>query len=287
MSEREIINPQDNTDVNPQDTPKGEQDNPNPNAGGQEESFKLPEQFASKGWAKNTPEFKTKDDYINWISQEYDKREEFLGGKLDKYAEENGLIKPPDWANEEAVKEFFNKITPEDVNKYPTGEFKDESAKELFNNAFKEAGVTEKGAKKLIETFNQYNQSILEQATNKEDYDKEMTELFGRDYEQVKQPIDNMLKGLISQDEMQVINDELPNKHVKIMYKIAKGLADKYGHKEDPKGGTNPDEMKGMSKEEKFNKHAELTKKITELNNRPHTAEEKQALIDQLTNIYK
>lgn len=254
--------------------------------GGSQQSFSIPDEYAEKGWTKTAPKFANQEEYVNWITKQYDRQQEFLGGKLDKFATEKGFVSIPDWNNEEQVKNFFAKISPQDVSEYPTKEFESEEAKTYFNNAFKEAGLAVPQAKKIIEAFNNYQNKVLEQVTSKEDYNKRMEGLFGKDFEKAKEPIDNMLKGLLTAEEMQLINDYMPNQLVEVMYKISKGLADKYGHKEQPQGGSQANKDV-MTKEEKATKHAEYTKQLNELTRRPHTLEEKQSIINKLVELYK
>ncbi len=251
------------------------------------EKFSIPLEYADKGWTKTAPEFKTHDEYSQWITKQYDSQQEYLGGKLEKFATEKGYFKTPDWEKEEEVTAFLSKLPPEDVTKYPTNEFQDEGAKEYFNNAFKEAGLAVPQAKKMLEAFNIYQEQILTQATNKADYITKMSEIFGNDFEKSKEPIDNMLKRLLNPEEMSLVNDKMPNNLVAIMYKISKGLADKYGHKEQPVGGTSPNANTVVSKEDKATKHQEYTKELQELSQRPHTMEEKQAIINKMVDLYK
>jgi hypothetical protein len=256
------------------------------NEGQGEQSFNIPQEYAEKGWAKNAPQFKDHSEFTGWIAKRFDDQQEYLGGKVDKLVNEQGYIKPPNWENADEVKAFYERITPQDLNEYPTGDFQSEEAKTFFNQAFKEAGLSKAGASKMIEAFNQYQNQILEAATDKADYEKRMEGIFGKDFQKAKEPIDNMLTGLLTPEEMQRISDKLPNELVEVMYKISKGLADKYGHKEQPKGGTSPNNA-GATKEEKAAMHAQYTKELSELSKRPHSMEEKQAILNKMVNLYR
>ena len=165
--------------------------------GGSQQSFSIPDEYAEKGWTKTAPKFANQEEYVNWITKQYDRQQEFLGGKLDKFATEKGFVSIPDWNNEEQVKNFFAKISPQDVSEYPTKEFEREEAKTYFNNAFKEAGLAVPQAKKIIEAFNNYQNKVFEQVTSKDDYNKKDGRALVKTLKK-QEPIDNMLKGLLT-----------------------------------------------------------------------------------------
>ncbi len=281
MDGREVIpqNPDNNPDVNNQGNLDSLQ--------GQENLFQIPQEYAERGWTKTAPQFKDQDEYVQWITKQYDAQQDYVGGKLDKLVQEKGLVSIPDFTNEEQAKSFFEKLTPQDVNQYPTTEFQSDDAKQFFNNAFKDAGLAVPQAKKMIDAFHNYQNQVLEQATNKNDYEAKMSDIFGKDFETAKTPVDNMLKNILSAEDMQLINDKLPNDLVAVMYKVSKGLADKYGYKEQPQGGTNPQKTTAMTADEKRAKHAEHLKELQALSSKPHTQQEKNGILDKINNLYK
>lgn len=249
--------------------------------------YSFPEEFAERGWTKTAPQFANDAEANQWLVKQYDQNQNYVGGKWEGYAEENGYSKMPDVSSQEEVYSFLSKLAPEEASEYKLQElYKDEKysmgddASAYFGEVFKNNAVTTHQAKGILDSFKEFEVKQLESATNPEDYANRMTTLFGNDYNTAKQPIDSMLKELLSPEELGVINDKMPNEMVEMMYKISKGVHEKYGYEESSRGAASAEpqgmQMTADQKEAKWN---ELHQEILALSNRNHTEAEKQALI--------
>jgi len=255
------------------------------------EVYNIPSEFAERGWASNAPEFKTQEDYVGWITKQHDNQQEFIGGKVDKLVEEQGYTKMPDFSNLEQSKEFFSKIAPKDISDYKLAEqfgsdekFKmADTAIEHFGNTFKENGILPEQANKIVESFKAYEQKQIEELYNPDDLKSRMKSLFGENIEQAKVPIDNMLKELLSEEDIKAVTEKMPNQAIEVMFKLAKGLHGKYGYKESSTGANLPEtSVLSLSQSEKDEKYNEVHQKIIALSKTNHKQSDKDALVKEL-----
>jgi hypothetical protein len=233
-----------------------------------ENSFKIPDEYASKGWIKSI-----KEEGDLW--KKIDNLESLVGRK------EIGV---PDWSNEEQVKSFYEKLAPQDIADY---EIEGDSAEEI-GQLLKSNGVAKPQAKALLDGWTAIVEKQIAQTTSKEGYEAEMTTIFGKNFEEKKQSADKVLTSILTAEEMETINKDLPNQYVGLMYKIAKGLIDNLGYAEGTKILSNDNKGKVvMSQDEKLEKHKELAAKLQQIKSRSYTDAEVKAVTDQITQLYK
>ena len=98
-----------------------------------ENTWSIPDEYKEKAWAKN---IKSQEDLL----KSYDNAQSLIGKKT---------IGLPDWNDEKQVEEYFKKVVPE---KYDIDVFTDDE-KTIYENIYKEVGLSQYQAKKLTDKY--------------------------------------------------------------------------------------------------------------------------------------
>lgn len=107
-----------------------------------ENTWSIPDEYKDKAWAKN---IKSQEDLL----KSYDNAQSLIGKKT---------IGLPDWNDEKQVEEYFKKVVPE---KYDIDVFTDDE-KTIYENIYKEVGLSQYQAKKLTDKYVESMKPTLE-----------------------------------------------------------------------------------------------------------------------------
>lgn len=246
-----------------------------PPAAAEPTPYKIPDAYKEKPWASK---IKSEEDLYKQIDN--------LTGLVGKKSV------APDFktATPEAIEEYFAGLRPADKKAYQFGEGVDEAYVGSVADILYENGISEFQANKLIPAYQALEQKQLEAATSADGFKAVMTEGFGEKYDAVVAHAEGHFKTALSESSQQLL-DVMPNQFLRPLYEMAeahrKAIADlkkQYGVEENgdahiEKGGTvQPQDITKV--------RADLRRQISEIDARPHTAAERQKLVDDLHNTY-
>ncbi len=240
-------------------------------------AWKVPDAYKEKPWAAK---LKSEDD----LYKQLDALDTAVGKKH----------RTPDFktATPQELDEYFNTLRPTDKAAYKFGEentfdpeFTGSVADMLYN-----AGVSEHQAAKLIPAYQAVERQRLEQATSADGFKSVMAKSFGDKYDGVVAGVVAEHKQHLSVDDQKLL-DTIPNEYLGVVYRLTEKMrADKanivkqYGaHENGDAHAQNNVQVQAVDMDAK---RADLRKKISDIGQRNHTAEEKQKLIDELQATY-
>ena len=262
----------------------------------EQNSFAIPEEYQDRGWAKFF-DGKTGDELKTELFKSYDNSQGLIGKKVSDYIATTDLTQLDNWG--ELKEKLTSQIapefkTPEDVQEYGLAELlKDENGNEvfaapadsieLFSNHFKELGLNIEQAQGLFKKYMEFETTQFQKLTDVNELENHISEMFKGDLKQ-RQTCENLIKEFLPQEDQQFIQNTMPNNVVEMFYKVAKGMADKYGYTESV-ARDNPITL-ARSENEKQSRYDELCNKLSELSSRPHTTDEKQKILDELNKVF-
>jgi hypothetical protein len=245
--------------------------------------FSLPDEYKDKPWAAK---IKSQDDVYKQL--------ENLNGLIGKKT-----IQPIDYetATPEQIKEHYSKLAPEDVSKYNFGDGDPEFQK-VVGSIFQEFGINEHQASGIAAKIGEIAKGMATEAAtadrSADGYLAIMKESFGNDHEKAVGLVENLLKSNLD-DKDKGFMDNLDNTTKgaldRAIYKIAntyedriKQILDEHGIKETAAhvGGGSKNPSTDIREVQKT-----LRQQIRELDSRPHSASEKQELVNKLNATYK
>jgi hypothetical protein len=235
-----------------------------------ETEFILPNEYKDKSWAEK---IKSQDDLYKQIDNLSS-----IAGKKHVY--------PSADATPEEITKYYEGLKPESKDVYNFGEdHPNPEVASKFGDMLYNANISKHQAQPLIEAYQAFEKEALEQATSEQGFNQEMTDRFGKDYDKVVSGVSNVLKANVSEDTQKII-DSMPNQYLGAVYEAINSLKDAYGANEGTDKihgeGGNPPSTPDINKV-----RADLRNKIAVIETRPHTADEKQELINKLNETYK
>lgn len=255
-----------------QNDPAGSQQQNQPdNAQGNE--FTLPDEYKDKPWAAK---IKSQDD----LFKQLDNAQTLIGKKT---------IQPLDYATAtpEQIAEHHAKMAPESADAYDFGENADPEFSKAVGGIFKELGLNEYQGKHLAAKVNELAAQMVEsqqaEAADGEKYLAALKETFGDKSQQVAVFLDNQIKQYASEKDVALLRDGIPNETRLALDRTIYNILQKHGVTES---GAAAGDGGGAPAQDIGQVRADLRAQIRELGNKPHTAQEKQALIDKLNATY-
>lgn len=245
--------------------------------------FTLPDEWKDKPWASKV---KSQEDLYKQIDN------------LNTVAGKKTLT--IDYANStpEEIAAHHASLAPKDVAEYGFDKLEGVDAERMVAVApiFQEAGITAHQAQTIATKYAKIEEAILANATSEEGFKAAMSKSFGEKYEgAVKAVVDTQKAHLSAED--QALFEAMPNDYLAGVYRLTHKMAEahkaeiaelnkKYGVEEHStahldKNGQPPSVL-DVEKQ-----RAEYRKQIRELDDRPHTAMEKQKLLDALDATYQ
>lgn len=244
--------------------------------------FALPDAYKDKSWAAKV---KSQDDVYKLVDN--------LNGLVGK----KSVPFDYDSADEEAIKAHHASLAPKDLSAYGFAS-SDDPVSKLIAESFASNGITGHQGKAIVSSLAPMLQE-METKRSAELYDGEKyaamsKAAFGDSYEESIKAVNKALVDNVPK-EVGMIIDEMPNeqRHAvdvavsKIAASYEAKLADmakKYGITES---GAQAGGGQGSAAVDKATAQKELRSQIKALDGRPHSAQERQALIERLAETYK
>ncbi len=231
--------------------------------------FTLPEEYKDKPWAakvKSTEDLYKQIDNLNT-----------LVGKKNAY--------PAADATPEQLNEYYAGLRPENAEAYDFGKDTSPETVKQFGDMLFKSNVSAHQSKQLIADYQAFQKATIEQATSADGFKEVMTKQFGDKYDATVASVSKSLEQYASKDDQAVIN-AMPNQYLGSVYKLMDTILKAHGAEE---GGDNIHKEKGGLPNGGASIEAqrtELRAQIRKLEDGPHSASQKQTLVDQLQATY-
>ena len=245
-------------------------------------SFSVPDAYKDKSWAAKV---KSQDDVYKLVDN--------LNGLVGKKSV------PFDYANadEEAIKAHHASVAPKDLTAY---EFlkADDPVSKVIGDAFIANGITGYQGKSIVKSlapvFQEMEAKRVSELKDGNKYAEMSKKAFGDGFEEKIKSVNKVLVDNVPK-ELGTAFDDMPNNHRhavdvaidKIVSSYEAKIADmvkKYGITES---GAQVGGKQGTASTDKASLQKSIRAEIRALDARPHTAQEKQALIQRLNETYK
>jgi len=230
--------------------------------------FNIPDAYKDKPWVQK---IKGQDD----LWKQLDHTQSLIGKKH--------VVPDFDKATPEELEAFFSNVRPSDKDKYAEtldfGEIDDDS-KGFFTDLLHKSAVPPKLANEMIKA---YHERIEAQKAGLYDTDNFMGVLersFGQGYKEKAGHLAKSIKGTLSADD-QALLEQMPNEFVGLVYRLTNSYVQQYGAKEGESAA-------GKASTVNTDYDAQWKAKfqeIQDIDKRPHTAEQKSKLVNELAEI--
>ena len=239
----------------------------------QSPAFTVPDAYKDKPWAAK---IKSTDDLYKQIDN--------LDGLVGKKA-----VGPIDYskATPEEIEAYHATLRPKDVNEYDFGEDADPGFSKAVGDVLLKNGISAHQGKNIVAEVKKIAGEIAgakkAEDTSAEGYAKLMQGTFGAEAEKVSGFVEAALKQHATDDDKKLFDDVDNNTRAAIdrtLYKVLQA----YGVKET---GAQADGGQGKISSDKATRQKDLRQQIRDLDNKPHSAEDKQKLLDELAATYK
>lgn len=246
---------------------------PDPASNG-EANFALPDEYKDKPWAAK---IKSQDD----LFKQLDNAQTLIGKKT---------VQPIDYATAtpEQIAEHHAKLAPESPDAYDFGEGADPELSKQFGEMFKELGINEYQGKNLAAKVSELAVKMVEaknaEAADGQKYLDALKESFGDKSPQVAKFLDDKIKEYANEKDVALLRDGIPNDMRLALDRTIYNILQKHGVTETgaaAEGGNGAPPAGDINAQ-----RADLRKQIRELDGKPHTVAEKQALINKLNATY-
>lgn len=247
-------------------------------------AFAVPDAYKEKGWASKV---KSMDDVFKQLDNL-----DTLAGKKTVTAIDYATATP------EEIKAHHAKLAPADISAYKFSQ-PDDPTSQAVGSAFREAGINEHQGQAVIKAlapfFEKMDADVKSNATSEEGYMKLSKEAFGDTFKDTIGKVEKVLKEHAPDDATKKALDDMPNDQRIAVDKTVNKLVDHYEQriakilKEHgiQESGAQGEGGQGKTGTDKASIQKDLRAQIRALDARPHTAQEKQALIDRLNDTYK
>lgn len=262
----------------------------------QANEFSIPDEYKDKGWAQFF-NGKTGDELKTEFFKSYDNSQSLIGKKVEDYLTTTDLkqlanyedIKKnlstqliPEYNVPEEAKDYdLQAIVKENLGEETTFDY---SSLDKFQNDFKEFGISKEQGQKILKSYIDYQVDEFQKMTNADELETNINSMFKGNSEQ-RTKCEALIKEFLPTQDQKFIQQTMPNQVVEMFYKITKGLLDKYDYQEG-NSGSGQSSMR-MTQQEKDAEYTRITNELEALTNRPHRAQEKQELLNQLQALYK
>lgn len=243
---------------------------------GEQPSFKVPDAYKDKPWASK---IKNEEDLYKQLDN------------LDQAIGKKSVMPDPKTAKPEEMDAYFAKLRPTDKAAYKFGEGVDPTFTGGVADILFESGISEYQAQKLIPAYQALEQKNLEAATSSDGFKETMTNRFGEKYDATVNAITQEHKKFVSKADQQVM-ETMPNEYLGVVYNVTKHYQDQiaslkkeYGVSENGDAhlrGNGP-----IPAENLVEARNKIRGDLATMDNRPHTQQEKQVLLDKLDATYR
>lgn len=204
-----------------------------------------------------------------------------------------------DYANStpEEIAAHHKSLAPVDVAEYAFDKVEGVDADRMGKIApiLQKHGLTVNQAQNVAKDYAAFETAMVAEATSEDGFRGEMTKSFGDKYEPMVAQVSNTFKAHLSETDQQLM-DAMPNEYLGATYRLTQKLTDahkaevsalkkQYGVEENGDAHLNKGGQPVVVDVEK--QRSEYRKQLREIDHRPHSAEEKQKIIDLLDATYK
>lgn len=233
--------------------------------------FKVPDEYKDEPWLDKV---KTQDDLWKQL-----KNAQALIGKKS-VAPDFETMTP-----EQMEEHFAAQRADVDKTAYKFDEATPEDLKGQYAEMLHKYALPPKVANSMIGEFNKIQNAAFADAFTQEGMDKELEASFGKDFKQTAGVVAREVKEILSAEDNKLLDEAIPNQFLGLFYRYGAALHKKYGASET--GAAASGGQSGAPAQDINKVRTELRAKIADITNRPHTAADKQALVDQLDATYR
>jgi hypothetical protein len=223
--------------------------------------FAVPDGYAEKGWAKNV---KSYDDLWKML----DSSQELIGKK--------SVI--PDLSDDKAREEYFSQLRPEAPDEYSLPEHYGEEVNKFYQEAFYEAGLSKEQADNLVRKHQEIETHTISAEYSKESLQDMLKQSFGDKYEEQTAKVFNHVRTMMTPEQQKQL-EQLPNSALNLMAQYANKMMQEYGANEGT--GNSGNQQMGGNAQANTADRQRLFQELQDLSKRPHSADEKQAMLNQ------
>lgn len=228
-------------------------------------SFTVPEAYKDKPWAAKV---KSMEDVYKQIDT------------LDALKGKKSIAPDFSKATPVEIEEYLAQTRPADVKAYEFGKDADPQLSGALGDAMLKFGISPYQANGVIKAFQEAEKTHFTPDGMNAAFEKS----FGADWKTISGQTENIIKANVSAEDKAALN-KLPNPDLALVMRVVNNLVKAYGISE--KGGAHTGGGTGAPQPEDINKtRNDLRTQIDGLSRKPHTADEKQELIDKLNLTY-
>lgn len=261
--------------------------------------FSIPEEYKDKGWTKFF-DGKTGDELKKEFFRSYDNSQTLIGKKVQDYINTTDLKSLDNFEEikEALTQQLGNQVEiPEnaegyafnDILKNEDGTLQYEYPQEVFDffgDKFKELGISKEQGQGILQTYTQFEIEQFQKYTNADELETNISKMFNNNTEQRK-TVEGLLKEFLPEKDQQFLQTTAPNYTIEMFYKVAKGLVDKYGYKENSAQSNNPAKVR-MSDADKNAEYDRLYNRLLELDNSPNQkVGERDEIVKRMREIFQ
>jgi len=243
--------------------------------------FAIPDVYKDKPWAAKV---KSSDD----LWKQLENTQSLIGKKAIA----------PDFktATPKEIEDYYAQMRPADKSEYQFDETIAPEQKGAYADLLHKHGISAKQGNDLIKDYVALQNTQAAKLFDNDAFVADMKKSFGDNYKEVAfKEVSDILKSQLSEADFKMIDIDMPNVYAAAVYKataklqkdykeLAANLHKKYGVTESAAAANAPATVGTVDIESQANK---LRDDIKAISRRNHTAEEKQALVNQLANLYK
>lgn len=183
------------------------------------------------------------------------------------------------------IESYLAQTRPADATAYSFDEKTDPAIKTVLSDALLKNGVTPYQANNVIKAYQEAEKTAVASMFTTEGMHAEFEKSFGAEWKQVSGTTQNIIAANSSAEDKKAL-DALPNPMLALMLRVVNNVTKSYGI--DEKNGAHLKGGKGAPLPQNVEEQrVDLRKQIDALSRKPHTADEKQALVDQLNKTYE
>lgn len=235
----------------------------------QTNEFNIPDAYKEKNWASKV---KSQDDLWKML----DNSQSLIGKK--------SVVPDFATAKPEEIQTYFESLRPKDKTAYKFDDaIPDEQKAELVDLLYN-SNISDKQAELLLKNYNSLQEKLMAKMVDKDDFINRLKTSFGNDYEKKTAPIIEGLRKTLGKSELEVL-DKMPNEYLEVIYKLADKYNQVYGAKAETGAGANQAGSSNKTTDEVTADIAKVRADLDGLKIRPHTAQERQVLVDKLKEL--
>lgn len=176
------------------------------------------------------------------------------------------------------IEAHYNTTRPQDKSAYQFDDGVLEAERPIYADMLHKHGITAHQGNALIKDFRELENKKIEGMYNKDGFMAELKQSFGDGYEKVAGATAKMLASHLNEADRALL-EKMPNNFLGLIYRAAGNMAKAYGASEGGHGGEGGESaMDGVDNSKLA---ADLMGQIQQLDGKPHTAEEKMALVNK------